>query len=257
MKIGTSNMRFALRWVCGHLVVCVLVATIAALLVFLIWYPAPWRQMLGVESIFLMLMGIDIVCGPLLTFILASSQKPKRTLVLDLSVVAMIQVAALGYGMWSVFVARPVVVAFEVDRFVVVSANEVASKELDEAPLSLRHLSWIGPRYVATRSSLTADEQLKSIELSMNGVTTAMRPGWWILYEEAASDVNRAAKPLMGLLEKRVGQDDVLKRAAERSGFRVTELFYVPLTSSQKMDWVMLLDSAGRVVGHAHVDGFE
>lgn len=234
-----------------------LIAAGAAAIVFFIWYSRPWGQMLGVGAIFATVVGVDVVCGPLLTLLLAHPRKPARTLYVDISLVAVIQMVALSYGLWTMFAARPVVVAFEVDRFVVVTANEVIASELDEAPPDLRTLSWMGARYVATRSPRTDYEHLKSIELSMSGVTTAMRPGWWRPYEEASSGMARAARPLSELLKKRVEQQTTLKDAAVRSGVSVADLRYLPLTSSRQSDWVMLLDASGKAVGHAHVDGFD
>ena len=67
---------------------------------------------------------MDVVCGPLLTLVLASPRKSRRERWLDFSLIGLIQLAALAYGMHSVWVARPVALVFEVDRLVVVTANE-------------------------------------------------------------------------------------------------------------------------------------
>jgi hypothetical protein len=51
--------------------------------------------------------------------------------------VALIQVAALAHGIWAVFSARPVILAFEVDRLVLITANEVQTEQLNQAPEGL------------------------------------------------------------------------------------------------------------------------
>lgn len=257
VSIDPSRWRFALIWAGRHLMASVLAAALSALLVFLVWYPEPWRQMLGVAEIFGLIVAVDVVCGPLLTLVLANPRKLGRTLLLDLSLVALVQVAALGYGMWSVFVARPVVVAFEVDRFVVVTANEVLVEQLHEAPFGLQNLSCVGVRFLATRPAKNADEQLKSIELSMSGVTSAMRPGWWRPYDAAVQEIDRAARPLSELVRKRPEQRNVLNQAVQETGLAMSELKYLPLTSSRQTDWVILLNGVSRVVGYAQVDGFD
>lgn len=213
--------------------------------------------MLGVTGIFGLVVLVDVVCGPLLTLVLASPSKSRSTLRWDLTLVAVVQLAALGYGMWSVFAARPVAVVFEVDRFVVVTANEVLVDQLDQAPTGLQSLPWAGVRYMAVRSAKTAEEQLQSVELSMNGVTTAVRPGWWLPFADVAQALGEAAKPLADLIDKRPEQREWIEHAVARTGLQGKDLRYLPLTSSRTMDWVVLLDEADKIVGHVPVDGFD
>jgi len=60
---------------------------------------------------------VDVILGPLITLTVFNRSKPRSELVRDLTVVGLIQLAALGYGLWTVFVARPVHLVFEYDRF--------------------------------------------------------------------------------------------------------------------------------------------
>ena len=76
------------------------------------------------------MVGVDVVCGPLLTLVLFNPAKSRRELRLDLSLVAVIQLAALAYGLYSISLARPVIQAFETDRFAVVSAVEIDPGQL-------------------------------------------------------------------------------------------------------------------------------
>lgn len=256
MNSSVSRWRFALRWFSTHLLLSLVVAALSAGLVFGMWYPDPWRQMLGVGAIFAIVIAVDVVCGPLLTLVLANPQKSRRELWLDLSVVALIQLAALGYGLWSVFSARPVVLAFEVDRLVVVTANELLEKEMKDAPPELRHLPFAGVRQIAVRGPRSPQEHLQSIEASLQGISPAMRPGWWRPFEEALPELNQRAMPLADLLAKRPEAKALLHSAVERTGLPVNGLRYLPLTSRKAFDWVALIDVSGQIVGHARVDVF-
>ena len=250
-------MRFACRWAGGHLAISMVAAVLSALLVFGLWYPTPWRQMLGVSGIFWLVMVVDLVCGPLLTFVLASPRKSRRERRVDLSLVAAIQLIALGYGLWSISQARPVVLAFEVDRLVIVTANEVQTDQLFEAPPDLQSVPWLGVRKIGLRSARTSQEYVQSIDQSMQGVSPAMRPGWWRPYEEVRSKVVQRAKPLVGLMGRGPEHQRTLEKAAAQTGLPVASLRYLPLTSSKTLDWVALLNEQGDMVGHAPVDGFD
>jgi hypothetical protein len=257
MKSDHSRLAFALRWAAGHLLVSTAVVGLAALLVFGIWYPSPWRQLLGVAGVFGLVVGVDLVCGPLLTLVLASPKKSRKERWVDLSLVGAIQLVALAYGLWAVFAARPVALVFEVDRLTIVSANEVQIDQLSAAPEGLRTLPWAGIHLAATRKPKSSAEMLEGIDMSMQGLTPAMRPDWWVPYEAAKPEVVKRAKPLAELLKARPEQSALLESAAAKTGLPKDQLLYLPLTSSKSLDWVALLSPTGDMVGHAPVDGFD
>jgi hypothetical protein len=251
-----TRVRFAASWALRHLAASAAVAGISALIVFGWWYETPWRQLLGVGSIFGLIVAVDVVAGPLLTAVLASPSKSRRERWIDLTLVASIQLAALVYGMWSVYSVRPVILAFEVDRLVVITANEVQADQLSEALPEFQTLSGGGPKLVALRKARSSDEFLQSVEQSIQGITQAMRPGWWRPYEEAIPDVLKRARSLQSLIERSPANRGELETAASRAGHSISSLRYLPLTSSKADDWVALISESGGVVGHAKVNGF-
>jgi len=257
MNSDHSRLFFALRWAIGHLAISTAVVALAALLVFGVWYPSPWRQLLGVAGVFGLVVGVDLVCGPLLTLVLASPKKSRKERWVDLTLVGAIQLIALAYGLWSVFGARPVALVFEVDRLTIVSANEVQAEQLSAAPEGLRALPWAGIQLAATRKPTSSAENMASLDMSLQGVTPAMRPDWWVPYEAAKPEVLKRAKPLAELLKAQPQQSALLESAAIKSGLPIESLRYLPLTSSKALDWVALLSPTGDVVGYAPVDGFD
>ena len=50
-----------------HLSASALLAVMALAVVFGLWYPAPLHAAVGVSAIVLLLVGVDVVIGPLLT----------------------------------------------------------------------------------------------------------------------------------------------------------------------------------------------
>jgi hypothetical protein len=257
MNSDHPRLSFAVRWATGHLAISAAVVALAALLVFGVWYPSPWRQLLGVAAVFGLVVGVDLVCGPLLTLVLASPKKSRKERWVDLSLVGAIQLVALAYGLWAVFAARPVALVFEVDRLTIVSANEVQIDQLNAAPEGLRSLPWTGIQLAATREPNSSEENMASLDMSLQGVTPAMRPDWWLPYEAAKPDVVKRAKPLSELLKARPQQAALLESAAAKTGLPKDQLLYLPLTSSKSLDWVALLSPTGDMVGHAPVDGFD
>ena len=77
------------------------------------WYPYPYRELSGGRELFALVVAVDVVLGPLITLVIFNPAKTRRHLVMDFTVIGLLQVAALAYGLWTVFVARPVHLVFE------------------------------------------------------------------------------------------------------------------------------------------------
>ncbi|WP_460547888.1 TfpX/TfpZ family type IV pilin accessory protein [Comamonas piscis] len=252
----SERIRFAMRYALRHLGVSVVVGFVFAFFVFWLIYPAPYRLMLGVESIFLIILLVDVICGPLLTLILASPTKTPRERWLDFGLVGLIQIAALCYGMSSLWMARPVALIFEVDRIVVVTANEIDTAELAVAPANMNKLPLWGVMKGGARSPKDSDELFASLNNELAGISPAMRPSWWVLWDQQMTEIRARAKPVSDLMNRRPEQAELLLNAVRTSGSTLNQLSYLPLTSSKQKDWVVLFDINLKLVGYAPVDGF-
>ena len=254
--ISSSRLRFAVRYAGRHLLISLLIALASAAVVFGLWYPSPYRQLLQVDHIYLLVLAVDVVCGPLLTLVLASPKKSRRERWLDFSLIGLIQLAALAYGMHSVWVARPVALVFEVDRLSVVTANEVLQDRLPKALPEFRGLPFAGVLKAGTRKPASNAEMMRSLDLSLGGVPLAAQPDWWQPWADSLPAMRERAKPLAELMGRKPQAVPVLQDAARDAGRPAAELSYLPLVSSKTLDWVALLDDKLDMVGWAPVDGF-
>lgn len=250
------RIRFAARYALCHLGISAVVGFIFAFFIFWLIYPAPYRLILGVKSIFLIIILVDVVCGALLTLILVSPIKTPRELWLDFGLVGLIQITALCYGVGSLWMARPVALIFEVDRLVVVTANEIDTTDLAGAPEKMRKLPLWGVMKGGTRSPKDSDEMFASLNKELAGISPAMRPNWWVSWDQQMTEIRVRAKPVSELINRRPEQAELLLNAVKTSGLVLSQLSYLPLTSSKQKDWVALLDIELRLVGYAPVDGF-
>ncbi|MDG4553628.1 MAG: hypothetical protein P9E24_05205 [Candidatus Competibacter sp.] len=241
-----------------HLGISASLAALAATLVLGVWYPFPFYSLAGGDRLLGLTAGVIVVCGPLLSAILYNPYKSRRALLLDLSLVALLQLGALSYGLHSMALARPVVLAFETDRFVAVSAAQIDPAQLPQAPPDLRHLSWRGPRLIGTRTPKDNREMLASIDQSLQGVEPSARPGWWQAYEKSETEVQARMKKLSDLRAQcPVEARAVIDAAAHSINLALDRLYYLPLTSQKILDgWIVLLNDQAKIVGYTSVDGF-
>lgn len=253
----SGRWRFAGKAALLHLGISLLIAAAVAWLVFKVWYPFPYNHLTGGLGLFTIVVLVDLVCGPLFTFILANPRKSRRELTLDFSLIALIQLSALLYGLHTVKIARPVLLSFEKDRIAVVTEAEIDVDTLAEAPENLRQLPLFGQQKIGIRNAQNEKEFFESINLSFEGIEPSVRPGWWLDFAEVLPEVKKKMYPVQTIKPLQADKEALLVAAVEKTGLPRDALYYLPLTSKLSQDWLILLDSEGEFVGHAHINGFD
>jgi len=239
-----------------HLLLSILVAALVSLLVFVVWFPSPFAVIAGGTHLFVLLVSVDVVMGPALTAVAASPGKPRRELVRDLIVIVLLQLAAFGYGLYSVALARPVALVFEIAEFRVVTAAELEPASLSEAPPGLRELSWRGPKLMAVVKPTDPEELLRSVQLGLAGIPLAAVPRYWREYTAFADAAWRAARPVPALLDKYPSSVEAVARIANAARQPASGLRFLPLRA-RHADWVAIVAAPdARVVGYLPLEGF-
>lgn len=225
-----------------HLAISLCIAALAAVLVFGLWYPYPYREISGGRELFLLVVAVDVVMGPLITFAIFNRAKPRRELLMDFTVVGLLQMAALTYGLWTVFVARPVHLVFEYSRMSVVHAIDIDAGLLAKAPPSLQKLPLTGPTAIGLRPFRTPDEEFDATMAAMSGVPLSARSDLWQPYADSAADILRQARPVSELRARLAPQAALIDRAIANTGKTAAQLRYLPLVDRTHA-WTVLLDS--------------
>lgn len=240
-----------------HLALSGVVAGIAALLVFALWYPYPYREISGGRELFQLVVTVDVILGPLITFAIFNRAKPRTELRRDLTVVALLQLAGLAYGLWTVHLARPVHLVFEIDRFRVVHQVDVPLELADRVPPGIELAPLGGPTALGLRPFRSAQENMDMTMAALQGVQLAARPDLWQPYEASRADVLKAAHPV-AQLKTRFPQhaadiDEVLRKA----GRAEASAAYLPMIARKAEAWTVLLDArTAEVIGYLPLDSF-
>ncbi len=137
-------MGFRLKALGLHLLASVVALTLVLGTLYLGWYRWPGWYLTDVVHVVLVMIGVDVVLGPLLTFTVASSSKPRRQLVRDISFIAAIQLCALVYGTVSLWSGRPLYYAFSENVLQLVQAYDI---DAAEAARALRENAEFAPHW--------------------------------------------------------------------------------------------------------------
>jgi hypothetical protein len=238
-----------------HLLISAAVAALAAALVFGLWYPGAYRHLSGGKGLFILIVTVDVILGPLLTFAVFNLNKGWPHLRRDLAVIGVIQLAGLAYGLHTVYVVRPVATVFETDRFRVVSAAEVHLPELAKALPAYRSLPLDGPWFLSARRPEEGDERRDVLFMALEkGIDVSQRPGFWRPYAEGRGRVLERARPVQLLLERYAERAGEFRAALAEAGLPEAEARFLPVMA--RGDWVAVLDKNGDLATFLAADGF-
>jgi hypothetical protein len=237
------------RWKASgiHLGISATIAAIVVAVMLKLWYPPPYFDAMGGSTLIALIVGCDVVLGPLITLIIFKSGK--KSLKMDLAIIGCIQLAALAYGSYTIFVARPVFTIFVIDRFEVVAANEIERADLAKATdPAFSTLSLSGPRVVGAR--LPEDMQDRSrvtMEALAGGADIKNLPRLYVPYETVAQEAGRRAKPVSQLVAQnpsvRARVDELLKSR----GVREENVGFLPMTARNRSMSVIVEKPSGHI----------
>ena len=231
-----------LKFFLSHLSISFFIALLVVGIVFFLWYPSPLAKAVGVTHIFLMLIAIDVVVGPILGFIVY--KEGKKSLKFDLAVVILLQLSALSFGVYSIAQGRPVWVSYVVDRFELVRNNDLINDKADQALPQFQNPSWLQPQYVAVKVSDNVNQRNNDLFAEvMGGISLAQRPERYVELSEVKSLIQQRAQDLE-LLKNFNDSDQVVKVLAKYP----TATAFVPLKANAVDMTVLINKEKGEVV---------
>lgn len=233
------------RWKASaiHLLLSVLVGGGLLALFLGLWYPQPLFSASGGDRLIGLIIGIDVIAGPLLTLIVFRSGKP--SLRFDLACIVTAQLAFLAYGVSTAIQARPAYLVYATDRFVVVPANALDSTDLAQALPEFRKLPWLGPELIALQLPPGQAEQMELLHSAMQGKDAERYPKYYRAYETRINEVFGRAHSL------RLLKDLPEELHLELEGYRQLhpELGFYPLLARNRSLTILIDLDAGYPVG--------
>ena len=125
------------RWYAfaSHFALSLLIFLALLLVITLLWYPGALLSAAGGWQGIRIVIGVDLVIGPLLTLIIYNTAKPRKLLYMDLMIIAMIQLSCLAAGTFIVFDERPVAVTYVNDKFYTLKKSDFIKAGIDTESL--------------------------------------------------------------------------------------------------------------------------
>lgn len=235
------NTRVVTRWQASgvHLALSILIAALALSAIYFLWYPGALFGAAGGLVLFMLIAGVDVSIGPLITLIIY--RHGKKGLRFDLAAIAVLQLAALSYGSWVLFESRPAWIVFAVDRFELVRANQVAAQDHAKAKPPYDRPPLTGPQVVGALKPKNPDEQFRLMMSGLKGFDLQLYPQYYVPYFNVAREVEAHAKPLAELTRYNPGAGAKIAALPAQFGRKEDELGFLPLRAG-KVDLAVVVD---------------
>jgi hypothetical protein len=239
-----------------HAGLSMMIGAAAAFLVFGLWYPWPYRVISGGQSLFILIVSVDLVLGPALTFVVFNRNKPKFLLMRDLMVIAALQLGGLVYGLHTVYQVRPIAMVYEPGRFRVVTNVDVVRDESPKALPEYQTLPLMGPRLLGTREPLKGQEAEDAIFSALSGADIGQRPVFWEPYAKSADRIVKRAWPVHLLYKQYPSAEQDIKNRIGQAGRHPEDVKFLPIVAKDPT-WSVLIDGkTAEILGYVPYSGF-
>lgn len=229
------------RWRAGaiHVALSALIAALVFTGIFWLWYPGALFAAAGGLKLFALIAGVDLSIGPLLTTIVYVPRK--KGLKFDLTVIALLQLAALAYGAGVLYVSRPAWIVFVKDRFELVRADEVVASGRAKAKPPFDALPRTGPRVVGAELPTDPNQQYNLAFSALAGRDVQDYPQYLVPYARVRKEVAAHAKPYEDLRRFNPGAEARIAALPGKWDKAPGDLGFVPMRAG-KVDLSVLVD---------------
>jgi hypothetical protein len=231
-------MGFRLRAFGLHLLASLIALTLILGTLYIGWYRWPGWHLADVSQVVLVMPAVDLVVGPLLTFIIASSNKPRRVLARDISMIVVVQLVALIYGTVSLWNGRPLYYAFSENVLQLVQAYDIEAPELSLARQQKAELlpHWYNlPRWIWAPLPEDSAERGRIVTSAVSGGDDVISmPRYYKRWELGLPMLRTQLKKVDDVAYFSRPEKKLLKDRLRNAGYATDQLNAIPLTGRGK-----------------------
>lgn len=221
-----------------HIIISLLLALAIAIFIKIQWYPSPLLKATGAMPIFIGIITVQVILWPLLSLLVYKENK--KSLRFDLSTIVILQMSFWVFSVYALAQGRPAWVAYTLERFELIKANEVVTTDLDNINSDFKSPTWTGPQFVGTKLSEDTDVRSKHLlEEVVGGISVAQRPE---LYVNINVIKDRMLKEQQSLAE--LSKYNEISKVEKALASYPDAHGFIPLRA-QQVDMVVLLDDSG------------
>jgi hypothetical protein len=245
-------MRFRFKAFGWHLAGSASVLTLTLGLLYLGWYHWPGWYLADMPTVLAILVGVDVVLGPLLTFIVADPAKGRRVLARDVGAILLVQLVAFGYGVTTLWHGRPLYYAFSVNCLSVVQAQDIDHDSAASAGDSALAPHWYSlPRWIWAPLPNDSEEAGKIVQSAIQGgFDVTARPAHYKPWASGAAELRSQLKRVDDIKFFSLKEQTLLKQRMTALGLAPDRADAIALTGRKRPLLVVFDPSKLRVLAY-------
>lgn len=226
-----------------HLFISVLIFLVILYFILIEWYPEPFFTAQGGMQGIRLMAFVDLVLGPSLTFIVYNQLKLRKELILDFSLIALVQISALIWGGFQVYTQRPIALVYWHDAFYTVTSDDYRVQGIDNPDFS--QFSAHVPPLIYSRPLTTLIEMEKFRQLTEKEIPVYAHIS---LYEKLENNLNSVF--LHGVdIEEVMSRNAVMKSQLEEIvQDNIADYNYIALKAKYQ-NMILIMEKNGNIVG--------
>ncbi len=226
-----------------HLLISLLIFAGILYLIFFQWYPEPFFTAQGGWQGIQLMAVVDLVLGPSLTFIVFNHLKKRKEIILDLTLIALVQFTALAWGGYSVYMQRPIALVHWGDTFYTVTCDDYSSQEIEAPDFSMfsQHI----PPLIFARPVRNELEYEQFIQLSEKSVPAYAQIA---LYQSIEDNLSSIFAGQLDIEEVMANNSEMKARLEKLTGGNFDDYNYVALKAKYQ-NMILVMDDSGKIVG--------
>lgn len=115
-----------------HFLASAVVVSLFMGIVYFVWYPKPFFIIHSVFDAVKIVLVVDLILGPFLTFVIYNTLKPRAELFRDISFIVILQIVALGWGAHITYKMRPDFLVYYDSTFYSILKSEINAEKLKQ-----------------------------------------------------------------------------------------------------------------------------
>lgn len=236
-----------------HLVLSILLVGLVIGSILFFWFPQMFINITDFKEVAMIIITVDLVLGPLLTFVVFKPEK--KSLKFDLSVIGAIQLAALIYGAHALYQIHPVYVTFNVDRFTIVTARDSAPEKAKYDEYKVSKLTTAKLAFAKLPDD--SDKRLEIIISAANGGTDVESHAEY--YEPYANNINYILSKGLDpkIIFSNEKSNETIGNFIKKHNDRINEFVYLPINSPNKDAIIVLDKKTAQPVTTINIDPWE
>lgn len=233
-----------------HLFISLLVLVVILYFILYDWYPEPFFTAQGGRQGVRLMAFVNLVLGPLLTFIVYNHLKQRKAIIFDLSFIVLVQISALIWGGYQVYTQRPIALVFWHDAFYTVTGDDYSVQGIDNPDFS--QFSAHVPPLIYSRPLTTLIEMEQFRRLTDKKIPVYAHVSFYEKIEDNLSSVFSHGVDIEEVMSKNSSMKSQLEKIVQG---KVADYNYIALKAKYQ-NMILVLEKNGNLVGEVKAPYF-